>query len=118
MAARARNDPDPVLASPADGSLHVGKRLAEDDRLRLVRVEAGVVQDARLVVRSITANDYGAANQLRELVEDPARRRPRKVCQPTGERHRSRSEGRVLAAADEQLSARDLLHGPNLATRC
>ena len=93
VAARARNDPDAVLASPADGSLHVGQRLAEDDGLRLVRVEAGVVQDARLVVRSIAANDHGATNQLRELVEDPARRRPRKVGQPTGERHRARRRG-------------------------
>jgi hypothetical protein len=40
------------------------------------------------------------------------------VCQSTGDRHRARGEGRVLAAADEQLSARDLLHGPNLAIRC
>ena len=107
-----------MLASPPDGSLYVGKRLAEDDRLRLVRVEAGVVQDARLVVRSITANDHCTPNECREFVEDPVRRRPSKMCQPTGERHRARSEGCVLAAANEQLSARDLLHAPNLATRC
>ena len=42
----------------------------------------------------------------------------REVGEPSGERHRARSDERVLAAADEQLSARDLLHAPNLATGC
>ena len=57
---RPRDDPNRVTPRPADGPLDVGERLAEDDRLRLVRVEAGVVEDASLVVRRIAPHDNGA----------------------------------------------------------
>ena len=107
-----------MLARPANGSLHIGERFAEDDRLWLVRVEAGVVEDAGLVVGSVAAHDHGPAHGLRELVEDSGRRRPGEVDDSSGDRHGARSDERVLASADEQLSARHLFHAPNLAIEC
>src|SRR5438105_7059637 len=74
VTARSRDDPNSVLACPADGALHVGGRFAERDRGRLDRVEAGVVEHARGVVAGFAALDDVTAQRPVELAEDAGRR--------------------------------------------
>jgi hypothetical protein len=69
VAARARDDVDPVLARPADGPLDVRDRLAEDDRVRVHAVEASVDEEPRLRVGGAPGRDDGTIELARELAQ-------------------------------------------------
>jgi hypothetical protein len=59
-----------MLARPAHRALHVGSRLAENDGVRLDRIEARVEQKPRLLVRRGTRKNDLAAQTVGELAVD------------------------------------------------
>ena len=117
VSAGTGDDPHRVKSCPAHRALNVRRRLAENDRTRLHRIEARVEEQARLVVARSACSDDVAPQLVRELLVDSRRPRRGQLNEPSGER-RDAGDECDAPSTRKQLAARQSIHAPNLASGC